>query len=103
MLLAKMDELHHQLNDLLSRGFIHPSSLLYGSPVLFVKKKEGDLCLCIDYRALNKQTVKNTYPLPCIDELLDRLNGAIVFSKLDLHSGYHQIHVKETDIYKTAF
>ena len=103
MSLAEMDELRRQLDDLLSRGFIRPSSSPYGSPVLFVKKKEGDLCLCVDYRALNKQTVKNTYPLPRIDELLDRLDGAIVFSKLDLRSGYHQIRVKETDIYKTAF
>ena len=71
--------------------------------MLFVKKKEGDLCLCIDYRALNKQTVKNVYPLPRIDELLDHLDGAVVFSKLDLHSGYHQIRVQEANIYKTVF
>ena len=102
MSLIEMDELHHQLDDLLSQGIIHSSLSPYGSPVLFVKKK-GDLCLCVDYWALNKQTVKNTYPLLCIDELLDCLDGAIVFSKLDLHSGCHQIHVKETDIYKTAF
>ncbi len=103
MSLAEMDELRRQLDDLLNRGFIRPSSSPYGSPVLFVKKKEGDLRLCIDYRALNKQTVKNVYPLPRIDELLDRLDGAVVFSKLDLRSGYHQIRVQEADIYKTAF
>jgi len=71
--------------------------------VLFVKKKGGELRLCVDYRALNKQTVKNTYPLPRIDELLDRLEGAIVFSKIDLRSSYHLIRVQEPDIYKTAF
>ena len=103
MSLAEMDELRRQLDDLLERGFIRPSSSPYGSPVLFVKKKEGDLRLCVDYRALNKQTVKNTYPLPRIDELLDRLKGAIIFSKIDLRSGYHQIRVQEIDIYKTAF
>ena len=103
MSLAEMDELRRQLDDLLSRGFIRPSSSPYGSPVLFVKKKEGDLRLCVDYQALNKQTVKNTYPLPRIDELLDRLDKAVVFSKLDLRSGYHQIRVKEADVYKTAF
>jgi hypothetical protein len=103
MSLAKMDELCQQLDNLLSQGFIHPSLLLYGSLVLFEKKKEGDLHLCVDYHALNKQTVKNTYPLLHIDELLDCLNGATVFSKIDLHSGYHQICVHEPDIHKTAF
>ena len=103
MSLAEMDELRRQLDDLLERGFIRPSSSPYGSPVLFVKKKEGDLRLCVDYRALNKQTVKNTYPLPRIDELLDRLNGATIYSKIDLRSGYHQVRVQEVDIHKTAF
>lgn len=103
MSLAEMDELRRQLDDLICRGFIRPSSSPYGSPVLFVKKKNGELRLCVDYRALNKQTVKNTYPLPRIDELLDRLDGVVVLSKLDLRSGYHQVRVREVDIYKTAF
>jgi hypothetical protein len=103
MSLAEMDELRRQLDDLLDRGFIRPSSSPYGSPVLFVKKKDGELRMCVDYRALNKQTVKNTYPLPRIDELLDRLNGSVVFSKIDLRSGYHQIRVHEVDVHKTAF
>lgn len=101
--LSEMDELKKQLQDLFDHGFIRPSQSPYGSPVLFVKKKEGDLRMCVDYRALNKQTIKNTYPLPRIDELMDRLQGATVFSKLDLRSGYHQIRISEEDIHKTAF
>lgn len=101
--LAEMDELRKQLDDLLQRGFIRPSKSPYGAPVLFVKKKEGDMRMCVDYRALNKQTIKNTYPLPRIDELLDRLHGAKVFSKIDLRSGYHQVRVHDDDIPKTAF
>ena len=101
--LAEMDELKKQLDDLLLHGFIRPSKSPYGAPVLFVRKKEGDLRMCVDYRALNKQTVKNTYPLPRIDELLDRLHNAKVFSKIDLRSGYHQIKIHDDDIHKTAF
>ncbi|GJJ75507.1 hypothetical protein EMPS_07865 [Entomortierella parvispora] len=103
MSLAEMDELRRQLDDLLERGFIRPSSSPYGSPVLFVKKKGGELRLCVDYRALNKQTIKNTYPLPRIEELLDRLEKATMLSKIDLRSGYHQVRVQEVDRYKTAF
>src|SRR5690606_23457138 len=101
--LTEMDELKRQLDDLLQHGFIRPSKSPYGAPVLFVRKKEGDLRMCVDYRALNKQTIKNTYPLPRIDELLDRLHGAQVFSKIDLRSGYHQIRIHEGDVHKTAF
>jgi len=93
--LTEMDELKKQLDDLILHGFIRPSKSPYGAPVLFVRKKEGDLRMCVDYRALNKQTVKNTYPLPRIDELLDRLHNAKVFSKLDLRSGYHQIKIQK--------
>lgn len=101
--LAEMDELKKQLDDLCTHGFIRPSQSPYGAPVLFVRKKEGDLRMCVDYRALNKQTVKNTYPLPRIDELMDRLDGAKVFSKIDLRSGYHQIRIHEDHVHKTAF
>lgn len=99
----ELDELQRQLVNLTNQGFIRPSSSPYGAPVLFVRKKSGELRLCIDYRALNKVTVKNRYPLPRIDELLDRLRGATVFSKLDLKSGYHQIRVADADVEKTAF
>jgi hypothetical protein len=100
---AEQDVLKKQLEELTELGFIRPSKSPYGAPVLFVKKKDGGLRLCIDYRALNKQTIRNAYPLPRIDELLDRLHGAKVFSKIDLRSGYHQIRVAPEDVPKTAF
>jgi hypothetical protein len=87
----------------LDKGFIHPSISPWGAPVLFVKKKDASMRMCIDYRELNKVTIKNRYPLPRIDDLLDQLQGARVFSKVDLRSGYHQVRVKEVDIPKTAF
>jgi hypothetical protein len=92
-----------QLQELLDKGFIRPSVSPWGAPVLFVKKKDGTLRLCIDYRQLNKVTVKNKYPLPRIDDLFDQLKGACVFSKIDLRSGYHQVMIKEKDMQKTAF
>ncbi|KAI3757501.1 hypothetical protein L6452_05041 [Arctium lappa] len=92
-----------QLQDLLEKGFVRPSSSPWGAPVLFVKKKDGTMRMCIDYRELNKVTVKNKYPLPRIDDLFDQLQGAGCFSKIDLRSGYHQVKVKEEDIPKTAF
>jgi len=99
----EMDELKKQLAELSTKGFIRPSTSPFGAPVLFVHKKEGTLRLCVDYRALNKITIKNRYPLPRIEELMDRLCGAKYFSKIDLYSGYHQIRIKDTDIHKTAF
>lgn len=98
-----MKELKDQLQELLVKGFIRPSSSPWGAPVLFVKKKDGSLRLCIDYRDINKVTIKNKYPLPRIDDLFDQLQGAEIFSKIDLRSGYHQLKVKEADIPKTAF
>ncbi|GJR11977.1 putative reverse transcriptase domain-containing protein, partial [Tanacetum coccineum] len=89
--------------ELSDKGFIRPSSSPWGAPVLFVKKKDGSFCMCIDYRELNKLTVKNRYPLPRIDDLFDQLQGSSVYSKIDLRSGYHQLRVREEDIPKTAF
>ena len=91
------------MKDLLAQGFIRPSASPYGTPILFVPKKDGRWRMCIDYRALNKQTVKDQFPLPRIDSLLERLGHATVFTKLDLTSGYHQIAMEETSIQKTAF
>ncbi|MEW5311153.1 MAG: hypothetical protein WDW38_002891 [Sanguina aurantia] len=100
---VELEELKTQIDELLSKGYIRPSVSPYGAPVLFVKKKDGSLRLCIDYRALNKLTIKNKYSLPRIDDLLDRLHGAKYFSKLDLAQGYNQIRINDEDIPKTAF
>ncbi|CAI7771092.1 unnamed protein product [Closterium sp. NIES-54] len=100
---AEILELRRQLDDLLEKGLIRPSTSPYAAPVLFTRKKEGDLRLCIDYRALNAITIKNKYPLPRVEELFDMLGEAKVFSKLHLRSGYHQIHLVEDDINKMAF
>ncbi|KAL0537361.1 hypothetical protein IC582_026339 [Cucumis melo] len=100
---AELKELKVQLQELLDKGFIRPSVSPWGTPVLFVKKKDGSMRLCIDYRELNKVTVKNRYPLPRIDDLFDQLQGATVFSKIDLRSGYHQLRIKDEDVPKTAF
>ncbi|GKB60322.1 putative reverse transcriptase domain-containing protein [Tanacetum coccineum] len=91
------------MQELSDRGFIRPSSSPWGAPVLFVKKKDGSFRMCIDYRELNKLTVKSQYPLPRIDDLFDQLQGSRVYSKIDLRSGYHQLIVREEDILKTAF
>ncbi|GJR93534.1 putative reverse transcriptase domain-containing protein [Tanacetum coccineum] len=100
---SEMKELSEQLKELSEKGFIRPSSSPWGAPVLFVKKKDGSFRMCIDYRELNKLTVKNRYPLPRIDDLFDQLQGSSVYSKIDLRSGYHQLRVREEDIPKTAF
>ena len=99
----ELKELKLQLQELLEKGFIRPSVSPWGAPVLFVKKKDGTLWLCIDYRQLNKLTVKNKYPLPRIDNLFDQLKGASIFSKIDLKSGYHQLRIKDVDVHKTTF
>ncbi|KAD7476934.1 hypothetical protein E3N88_00070 [Mikania micrantha] len=100
---SEMQELSNQLQELLDKGFIRPSFSPWGAPVLFVKKKDGTFRMCIDYRELNKVTIKNRYPLPRIDDLFDQLLGSSYYSKIDLRSGYHQLRIQEEDIPKTAF
>nr|GFA81919.1 putative reverse transcriptase domain-containing protein [Tanacetum cinerariifolium] len=100
---SEMKELLDQLQELFDKGFIRPSSSPWGAPVLFVKKKDGSFRMCIDYRELNKLTVKNRYPLSRIDNLFDQLQGSSIYSKIDLRAGYHQLRVREEDIPKTDF
>jgi hypothetical protein len=99
----ELEELKKQLADMLSKGLIRPSASPWGSPVLFVDKQDGTIRLCVDYCKLNEVTIKNKYPLPKIEDLFDQLNGARVFSKIDLRTRYHQLKVKESNIPKTAF
>jgi hypothetical protein len=99
----ELKELQMQLEELLMKGYIHPSVSPWGAPIIFVKKKDGTLRLCIDFRRLNKSTVKNKYPLLRIDDLFDQLRGATIFSKIDLRSRYHRVRIKEQDINKIAF
>ena len=99
----ELGELKQQLEQLTKAGFIRPSKSPFGAPILFVKKKDGTMRMCVDYRALNNVTIKNSYPLPRVDELFDRLQGARYFSKIDLRSGYHQIRIELADVPKTAF
>ena len=100
---TKLKELKTQLEELLKKGYICPSVSPWGAPVLFVKKKDGTLSLCIDFRQLNKSTIKKKYHLLRIDDLFDQLRGAKISSKIDLRSGYHQVRIKEEDIHKTTF
>jgi hypothetical protein len=100
---AELAELKEHIKELLQKGFMHPSSSPWGAPVIFVPKKDDTQRLCVDYHALNEVIVKNKYPLPRIDDLLDLLCGVCVFSKIDLRLGYHQLKVRECDISKTVF
>jgi hypothetical protein len=101
--MPELKELHMQIEEILKKGYICPSVSPWGAPVLFVKKKDGMLRLCIDFRQLNKVIVKNKHPLSRIDDRFDQLRGTRIFSKIDLRSGYHQVKIKEEDISKTVF
>ena len=100
---SELKELKEQMEELVNKDFVKPSTSPWGASVLFVKKKDGSLRLCIDYRELNKVTIRNQYPLPRIDDLFDQLQGARVFSKIDLRSGYHQLKTWSEDVPKIAF
>ena len=100
---VELAELKKQLADMLRKGLIRPSASPLGTPVIFVDKEDGTIRLCVDYRKLNDVTIKNKYPLPKIEDLFDQMNGAKIFSKIDLRTGYHQLRVRESDIPKTAF
>src|SRR3954468_5683810 len=97
-----LEEIKKQIKELLDKGYIRPSSSPWGAPVLLVEKKDGSLGMVVDYQALNEVTIKNKYPLPMINDLLDQLQGAKVFSKINLRLGYHQLKIQEQDIPKTA-
>ncbi|GJP52878.1 hypothetical protein CLOM_g11964, partial [Closterium sp. NIES-68] len=99
----ELDELRCQLDYLFEKGFVRPSTSPFAAPILYTLKKDGGLRMCIDYRALNRVTIKSRYPIPRADELIDQLCGAKFFSKIDLRGSYHQIRVNEADYYKTAF
>ena len=100
---AELKALDEYINKALKNGWIRESQSPAGAPILFVPKKNGELRLCVDYRGLNAITIKNRYPLPLISELLDRLSGFMVFSKLDLRDAYYRIRIREGDEWKTAF
>ena len=99
----ELKEVERQLQDYLAKGWIQPSSSSFGAPILFARKKDGTLRMCVDYRALNAISIKNRYPLPRIDELLDQLQGSTIFTALDLWSGYHQVRINPKDTHKSAF
>ena len=99
----ELKELKVQMEDLVNKGFVRLSTSPWGAPVLFLKKNDGSLRLCINYRELNKVTIRNQYPLPRIDDLFDQLQGVRVFSKIDLRLGYHQLKIQLEDVPKTAF
>jgi hypothetical protein len=103
MNILEMSELNIKLHELIDKKYIRPSVSPWGAPLLFVKKNNGTLCLCVDYRQLNKMTIKNRYPLPRIDDLFDQLRGEMIFYKINLRSGYHQVRIKDEYIHKTTF
>ena len=100
---AQQEEIMTQVQELLEKGLVRPSSSPFCSPVLLVQKKDGTYRMCVDYRALNKSTIKNRFPVPRIEDIFDKLQGSSYFSRIDLKSGYHQIRIVPEDIHKTTF
>ena len=100
---TELQEIRKWIEENLSKGLIRASSSSCASPILFVKKKDGSLRLCVDYRALNDITIKDRYPLPTIEETLNQIRGAKYFTRLDLRSAYNLIRIKDGDEWKTAF
>ncbi|MCO5561728.1 hypothetical protein L7F22_015351 [Adiantum nelumboides] len=100
---AQQEEIMRQVNELVEKGMVRPSSSSFCSPVLLVQKEDGTYRMCVDYRALNRITIKNRFPVPRVEDLFDKLQGSIYFSRIDLKSGYHQIRIVDEDIVKTAF
>ena len=103
MNILEMNELKLQLQELINKNYVRPSVSPWGAAIIFVKNKKGTLRICIDYRQINKITIKNRYPLPRIDDLFDQIHGATIFSKIDLRYGYHQVRIKDEDIFKISF
>ena len=103
MNILELNELKLQLQELIDKNYVRPSVSPWGAPILFVKKKDGTLRLCIDYYLLNKMTIKNRHHMPPINDLFDQLRRATIFSKIDLRFGYHQVKIKDEYIFKTAF
>ena len=103
MSIMENDEIKMQIKEMLDKGIISPITLPCGSPIVLIPKKDGTWRLCVDFRDLNKITVKNHYPLPRIHDFLDQLKEEIFFTKLDLQSGYHQVRIAKSDIWKTTF
>ena len=102
MNILEVNKLKLQLQELIDKNYIRPSVSPWGAPVLFVKKKDETLRLCIHYHKLNKMTIKQRYPFPLIDDLFDQMHRETIFSKIDLRSGYHQVRIKDEDIFETA-
>ncbi|MCO5586260.1 hypothetical protein L7F22_040199 [Adiantum nelumboides] len=100
---AQQEEIMRQVNELVEKGMVRPSSSPFSSPVLLVHKKDGTYCMCVDYRALNKITIKNRFLVPRIEDLYDNLQGSTYFNRIDLKNGYHQIRIVNEDILKTGF